>query len=652
MINKERIRLLPIWNITEPHPAFYDIDSKTSVGQTARLYGAMRELQEDYNKYVNEINATITAFINDVNADQEEFINSINKIMHDYIAMLDEKIKMQDEVIDENITYIKENMIESLQELLNQMVESGKLDAIILNTFNELNDRVETLEKTKTVTTIDEMKSLSELALGMIIQTIGYYSVNDGGGATYIIREKLETDIEDNAFIHFINNSLVAEMIVYNNMVNIKQLGGKGDKSNDVSNIIEISDSKGINIFFERGNYLLSNPIEINNIDLICDVDGYIFPDFTDDVIKIKSMFHKYQLNIDGSLQPIIDKSKSAIVIGYEGHNSRHTELTNSKIKNMKSMGIKWEHGAFADFTNVYISNCEGYGIYCTENYIDNNHGIFRDTEIINGKDTALYIPNGATEEASSRHHIFSNFKVYNCTLGFEIGTHSNFGTVFLEQNKYTDENGNIVRTSGKLTSTSHGNKIEIINTVILWSNFVDEGKGNLVCGYSGYGYYNHKNLLTESLKIHKEGKIGRLLFHQINDNEIIDEITDSTKATRVIHSKGTATNRIDEFDGIVKIRDFKFSTAKTGVVECSGSVLPGEYKNFSVTSALSFASINPIPTIFTTLALPNEFETSNEVFLETFMKGTAIILKVVNKSNSEISLDGAKIRWTCINHY
>lgn len=146
MISKDRIKLLPHWCITETSPAFYDTESKTAVGQTAKLYAAMRELQEDYNNYVNETNAVITDFIHNVNADQEEFINSINKIMHDYIAMLDEKIKMQDSVIADAVQYMKTNLNNSINELLTDMQEQGKLNALILKSFNELGSRVDKLE--------------------------------------------------------------------------------------------------------------------------------------------------------------------------------------------------------------------------------------------------------------------------------------------------------------------------------------------------------------------------------------------------------------------------------------------------------------------------------------------------------------------------
>ena len=172
MISKERIKLLPIWNITETHPAFYDVDSKTAVGQTARVYAAMLELQEDYNSFVSEINICITDFINNVNADQECFKNEITKIVHDYIAMLDEKLKMQDKEIQETIVYIQENLKESVEEVIDQMVESGELENAIVDAFDNLGARVTMLEKSK-VKMVYDSKTESLNFENVEVETIG-----------------------------------------------------------------------------------------------------------------------------------------------------------------------------------------------------------------------------------------------------------------------------------------------------------------------------------------------------------------------------------------------------------------------------------------------------------------------------------------------
>lgn len=141
-----KVTLLPHWRLPDTLPSVYDTQSGTALEMVAKVYGAMRTLQTEYNSFVDEINKTITEFVESTNQDQEQFKTEITKIIHDYIAMIDEKIKLQDTVIAENITYIKDNLSESLNQIINEMKESGELDEVILDSFNELAERIETLQ--------------------------------------------------------------------------------------------------------------------------------------------------------------------------------------------------------------------------------------------------------------------------------------------------------------------------------------------------------------------------------------------------------------------------------------------------------------------------------------------------------------------------
>lgn len=112
-------------------------------------------------------------------------------------------------------------------------------------------------EKARPVKSVAEMKAMSNIVAGNIIKTIGYYSANDGGGATYLIREKLETDVEDLGAIHFINDNLVAEIIV-NKIMNVKQFGAKGDGITDDTVAIQNAINNANHIVFPHGEYLVS----------------------------------------------------------------------------------------------------------------------------------------------------------------------------------------------------------------------------------------------------------------------------------------------------------------------------------------------------------------------------------------------------------
>lgn len=165
-----RFKLLPHWCFTATLPAFYDTESGTAIEQTARLHGVVESLINDYNKYVDEINKTINEFIESSDKDFECFTNKIIKICHDYIKMIDEKIKMQDSVIADAVNYMKTNLGTTLTEVIRSMRDSGELNEYVLSAFDDVVDRLTSLETFKTntetkLTELDTFKTNSEIRL-------------------------------------------------------------------------------------------------------------------------------------------------------------------------------------------------------------------------------------------------------------------------------------------------------------------------------------------------------------------------------------------------------------------------------------------------------------------------------------------------------
>lgn len=162
----KRIPQLPHWCLTDLHPAFYDTESLTVVDQTAKLYGKMSELIDDYNNFANEVNKTIIDFVTGVNTDQEEFEKSINELVHNYIILIDSKIAHQDRVIEENITYIRNNISDGITQIINEMKENGEFDDAITEAFDSLSSRVEVLENKELEYVYDESTKTLDIRLG------------------------------------------------------------------------------------------------------------------------------------------------------------------------------------------------------------------------------------------------------------------------------------------------------------------------------------------------------------------------------------------------------------------------------------------------------------------------------------------------------
>lgn len=118
---------LPHWLINNKFPAVYDTESATAIEQTAKVYGAMQTLIDEYNKFVDDLNANISSFETSTNKNIEDFKECITTTMRNYIETLDVKV-------DSAVDYMKVNLRETAENYLASVID--EFNAQILN-FNE-----------------------------------------------------------------------------------------------------------------------------------------------------------------------------------------------------------------------------------------------------------------------------------------------------------------------------------------------------------------------------------------------------------------------------------------------------------------------------------------------------------------------------------
>lgn len=112
---------------------------------------------------------------------------------------------------------------------------------------------------------IAAMKADVSIKVGSYACTAGYYKANDGGGGSYIIRAKTVDDIEDGGSIHFLQKEFVAELIVENGEVNVKQFAAKGDEQADESDVLQTvlnyAAKRKCSVLIDKGAYNVSKEL-------------------------------------------------------------------------------------------------------------------------------------------------------------------------------------------------------------------------------------------------------------------------------------------------------------------------------------------------------------------------------------------------------
>ena len=142
---------------------------------------------------------------------------------------------------------------------LDTMAESGELQEIITSYLNT--------KALFSYDTVSDMIADTNLINNSYAYTIGFYAKNDGGGATYKIRNITNNDVINNITLIKMNNeNLVAELIFEDDNINILKCGAKNDGTTDVSNIINylITNYNNYNIYIPNGDYLIENTILID----------------------------------------------------------------------------------------------------------------------------------------------------------------------------------------------------------------------------------------------------------------------------------------------------------------------------------------------------------------------------------------------------
>lgn len=271
-------------------------------------------IAEDFDALTNyELMCKIVGYLNDVIDVTNNQTTAINELLTWF-----DNLDVQDEVNNK----------------LDEMAESGELQEIISQYIN-----------TRAVLcfdTINALKSSSNLVNGSYARTLGYYSINDGGGSLFKVRTILNTDdISEGKVIPINNSNLVAELILNNGTISVKQFGARGNGTTDDTSAIQ----NALNYY---GNYY-SEVIFNKNETYLVNNNLYVYANTHVDL-------HNCTLKA-GQRVLILNESNSLRTGGYLA--SQNISFKNGTI-NGQGYGVLFGfiHTSKLEFRNILFKDC------------------------------------------------------------------------------------------------------------------------------------------------------------------------------------------------------------------------------------------------------------------------------------------------------
>ena len=201
-------------------PAVYD----NTMTYYEELCALIKYLQDIVVPAVNENASAVTTISNAV--------EQLQKYVDDYFKNLDVQ--------------------EEINNKLDEMAEDGTLQEIMADYIQLL--------ATWTYDTVADMQASEQLINGSYAQTLGYHSINDGGGGLYKITNTGTAD----------GGETIAVGLLFAHLVkttpNVKQYGAYGDDTHDDSSAIQLAIDSNTDgeLDFVEGTYLCNSTIEIS----------------------------------------------------------------------------------------------------------------------------------------------------------------------------------------------------------------------------------------------------------------------------------------------------------------------------------------------------------------------------------------------------
>ena len=488
---------LPHWVITDKLPALYDHESGTAIEQTAKIYGAMNQLIDEYNQFVDHINETIETFIKERNGDYEVFKVAIRQEFQDFIDKVDLKMKYQDGVIGDAVNYMKNNLRETIRELIAGLRETGELNEDILACFDDfaiqISEEATARESNDNELreAINEEANLRENADNELREAISNEATTrenaDNDLNEAISNEATTRENADNELREAINDEVTArenamrdiilEAELNNTFVTPKMYGAVGDGVTDDTEAFRNCFAENDLICVTAGEYLVTDRIDLHSNMCIMGNGTISAP--------TEEQFIFYGENVENiRIEGISFKGGKRTKTGYSDLYSEIfiRNATNIHIENIKSNSSNKIAVIMLDVVSYFsIKNCKlidtGYsGIMC---YGRCYYGVIDGNEVNVGTYTGYTNSygiglsctaqgTGALKENECKNVIISNNVVWT-SLGYWEGIDTHSGdNIFIIANKVSGFYCGIICTRGNDINSMYPTNIFICDNYVV----------------------------------------------------------------------------------------------------------------------------------------------------------------------------------------
>lgn len=155
---------LPKWVIPSKYPALYDLESATVIEMTAKLYGSMNTLIDEYNNYISTLNKDLNSFETELLNANECFKKLMTEFVNNFIQCVDTKIDKQ----NADIAGALDDVVKTAESVTEKAIADGKVlkDETARNNIDTLNNELSVLEnRMNTFATLSEGSTTADAEL-------------------------------------------------------------------------------------------------------------------------------------------------------------------------------------------------------------------------------------------------------------------------------------------------------------------------------------------------------------------------------------------------------------------------------------------------------------------------------------------------------